>query len=79
MCIRDRLGRHRKPIVIANIGDFWRPLASLLDHMTVEGFIHTAHQVRPLVIDRVEDILPSIEAAAATTSDTGREEIIERL
>ncbi|SHI54255.1 TIGR00730 family Rossman fold protein [Aureimonas altamirensis] len=74
-----QLGRHRKPIVIANIGDFWRPLASLLDHMTAEGFIHTAHQVRPLVIDRVEDILPSIEAAAATTSDTGREEIIERL
>ena len=74
-----QLGRHRKPIVIANIGDFWRPLASLLDHMSAEGFIHTAHQVRPLVIDRVEDILPSIEAAATPTSDIGREEIIERL
>lgn len=47
--------------------------------MSAEGFIHTAHQVRPLVIDRVEDILPSIEAAAAPTSNTGREEIIERL
>ncbi|WP_062229025.1 LOG family protein [Aureimonas frigidaquae] len=75
-----QLGRHRKPIVIANIDGFWNPLAKLIDHMSAEGFIHTSHQVRPLVIDRVEDIIPAIQAAAAhDAADGGREEIIEKL
>ncbi|MFD2237118.1 TIGR00730 family Rossman fold protein [Aureimonas populi] len=74
----SQLGRHRKPIVIANVGGFWNPLAGLLDHMRDEGFIHTQHQVRPLVIDRVEDILPAIlETAPAHREGAG--EIIERL
>lgn len=75
-----QLGRHRKPIVIANIDGFWNPLAKLIDHMSAEGFIHTSHQVRPLVIDRVEDIIPAIQAAAShDAADGGREEIIEKL
>ncbi|KAA0971277.1 TIGR00730 family Rossman fold protein [Aureimonas fodinaquatilis] len=74
-----QLGRHRKPIVIANINGFWNPLAALLDHMREEGFIHTAHQVQPLVIDRVEDIIPAILQAAENGNRHGREEIIEKL
>lgn len=76
----SQLGRHAKPIVIANVAGFWDPLARLLDHMTAEGFIHTAHQVRPLVIDRVEDILPEVQAAWAKTAAAGGEpRIIERM
>ena len=55
-----QLGRHAKPIAIANIGGFWDPLSSLLDHMRDEGYIHTAHQVHPLVIERAEDIVPKL-------------------
>ena len=28
-----QLGRHKKPILLANIGGFWDPLCALLDHM----------------------------------------------
>ena len=28
-----QLGRHNKPILIANIDGFWDPLIALLDHM----------------------------------------------
>ena len=28
-----QLGRHKKPILVANIGGFWDPLCALLDHM----------------------------------------------
>ena len=28
-----QLGRHKKPILAANIGGFWDPLCALLDHM----------------------------------------------
>lgn len=75
----SQLGRHRKPIGIANIDGFWDPFSSLLDHMREAGFIHTAHQVRPIIRDRIEDLLPAIEAAAVPTERAGVEEVIERL
>ncbi|WP_102957842.1 TIGR00730 family Rossman fold protein [Mangrovicella endophytica] len=74
-----QLGRHEKPIAIANVGGFWKPLSSLLDHMAAEGFIHTAHQVRPLVIDRIEEVIPRLTGKPASTAADGRVEIIERL
>ena len=55
-----QLGRHAKPMVFANVNDFWKPMLELIDHMSESGFIHTAHKVRPLVIDRIEDIVPAI-------------------
>src|SRR5690606_32713867 len=38
-----QLGRHKKPILIANINGFWDPLRALLDHMKELAFIHTAN------------------------------------
>ena len=37
--------------------DFWDPMLALIDHMTAEGFIHTAHRVKPLVVDEPEAIV----------------------
>ena len=34
-----QLGRHKKPILLANIKDFWEPLCALLDHMKKLEFI----------------------------------------
>jgi len=55
-----QLGRHDKPIVLANISGFWSPLTGLLDHMKGEGFLHTAHKIAPLVVDDAADIVPAI-------------------
>lgn len=60
-----QLGHHRKPIVFANVGGFWNPMTALLDHMRGEGFIHTGHLVRPLVIDAADKVVPAILVAAA--------------
>ncbi len=46
-----QLGRHRKPMVFANILGFWDPMLAMIAHMQEEGFIHTAHLVKPLVIE----------------------------
>jgi hypothetical protein len=59
-----QLGQHRKPILILDVAGFWTPLRALLDHMHDAGFIHAANRIRYLVADRVEDVLPQIEAAA---------------
>lgn len=60
-----QLGHHRKPIVFGNVGGFWTPMLALIDHMRAEGFVHTAHLVRPLVVDEPEAIVAAILAAAA--------------
>ncbi len=75
----SQLGRHRKPIAIANVDGFWDPFSKLLEHMREAGFIHTAHQVRPIIKDRIEDLLPAIEAAAQPAERDGVEAVIERL
>ena len=64
-----QLGRHRKPMVFANILGFWDPMLALLAHMQAEGFIHTGHLVQPLVIAEVEEIIPAILAAARAGGD----------
>lgn len=76
-----QLGHHRKPMVFANIGGFWDPMLALLDHMRDEGFIHTAHQVRPLVVNEVEAIVPAILSAASAigTPAEGVPSIIEKM
>jgi uncharacterized protein (TIGR00730 family) len=58
-----QLQRHDKPVMIANVGGFWRPLLFLLDHMRDQGFIRPQLEARYMVCDSVDQILPQIEAA----------------
>ncbi|WP_299861480.1 TIGR00730 family Rossman fold protein [uncultured Hoeflea sp.] len=74
-----QLGRHAKPMVFANVSGFWDPLNALLEHMSGEGFIHTAHLVRPMVIDRAEDVVPAIMAAAVPADAAGEADVIKRM
>ncbi len=64
-----QLGRHKKPIVLANIEAFWDPLCALLDHMKELAFIRPGLPVEPIVVGRVEDILPRMRAAVARLSE----------
>ncbi|MGU3400175.1 TIGR00730 family Rossman fold protein [Brucellaceae bacterium D45D] len=73
-----QIGQHTKPMVFANINNFWQPMLAMLDHMRNEGFLHTAQKVQPLVIDRPEDIIPAILAANGK-ADQGDPEIIGRM
>jgi uncharacterized protein (TIGR00730 family) len=75
-----QLGRHTKPIVLANINHFWDPLTGLLNHMREAGFIHTSNLVKPLVINTAEAIIPAIFAASVKVeSGSGDADVIERL
>jgi len=62
-----QLGRHNKPILLANIDNFWDPLLALLSHMRATEFIRPTLTVDILQAKRVEDILPRLRAAAALT------------
>lgn len=76
-----QLGRHRKPIVFANIGGFWDPMLALLDHMRAEGFVHTARLVQPVIVDTAEAVVPAVlsEAAATGIPAEGDPSVIDRL
>jgi uncharacterized protein (TIGR00730 family) len=78
----QQLGRHSKPVLLANIDNFWEPLFSLLAHMRMTEFIRASLPLEVLKADKVEDILPRLRAAASRTSDAGKElapEVARRL
>ncbi|MGO9390071.1 TIGR00730 family Rossman fold protein [Rhodoblastus sp.] len=60
-----QLERHDKPVLIADIAGFWRPLLALLDHMREQAFIRPPSEPHYLVCDRVEEILPMLEATVS--------------
>jgi len=68
-----QLGRHRKPVLLANIENFWEPLCALLDHMKKLEFIRGDLNFDLLVADRVEDILPMLRKAAAAVPEAAKE------
>ncbi len=73
-----QLGRHTKPILLANVDGFWEPLLALLAHMRATQFIRPTLAVDVLKAERVEDILPRLRAAAAR-APVGTEELAPEL
>ncbi len=67
-----QLGRHKKPILLANIEGFWQPLCALLDHMKALEFIRGDLNFDLLVTDKVEDILPMLRKAAEAVPDDAK-------
>jgi hypothetical protein len=67
-----QLGRHKKPILLANINDFWQPLCALLDHMKALEFIRGDLNFDLLVADKVADILPMLQNAAAAVPEDAK-------
>jgi uncharacterized protein (TIGR00730 family) len=74
----QQLGRHTKPVLLANIDGFWEPLLALLAHMRATEFIRPSLQVNILKAERVEEILPRLRAAASRAPE-GTEELAPEL
>ena len=65
----QQLGRHTKPVLLANIEGFWEPLLALFTHMRATQFIRPSLTVDVIKVERVEDILPHLRATAARVMD----------
>ena len=61
-----------KPIAIANIGRFWDPLCALLAHMEKLEFIRAGLTINPIIVERVEDILPKLQEAARSVPEAAK-------
>lgn len=74
----SQLGRHTKPIVIANIEGFWDPFLKLLEHMKGDTFIRPGLDVHFNVVDRIEDVVPAILASAPAKVPQREDTIAEK-
>jgi uncharacterized protein (TIGR00730 family) len=74
-----QLGRHKKPILFANVGGFWDPMLVMFTHLLTLGFLSNGRQLSYLVADDVEDILPALIAAAAKVPEAEKVGVVERV
>lgn len=55
-----QLGLHAKPIVLVNIGGFWDPLVTLIDHIETTRFAHGTLTQSVQVVDNVPAAMPAL-------------------
>ncbi len=67
-----QLGRHKKPILVANVERFWDPLCVLLDHMEEMQFIRAGLSINLLVAETIEEVLPKVTAAARAVAEADK-------
>ncbi|MGY6569086.1 MAG: LOG family protein [Salinarimonas sp.] len=74
-----QLGRHRKPILMLSVADFYKPLLVLLAHMRQNGFIRPGMELSYLVAERPEDVIGMLRDAARRrgSGDAHEESLIE--
>jgi len=60
-----QLGRHRKPVLLANVDGFWNPLLDLLNHMAEEKFVRREFIERIVSVAHMDDIVPTLSRLAA--------------
>jgi uncharacterized protein (TIGR00730 family) len=68
-----QLGRHRKPVLVANIKGFWNPLCALFEHMQRLEFIRSGLTFNLLVADAVSDILPMLRKAVEAVPEEAKQ------
>ncbi|MGZ5917137.1 MAG: LOG family protein [Methyloceanibacter sp.] len=68
----SQLGRHARPIVLANIEGFWNPLLTLFEGMRAEGFVRKGLELNLQVVDRVAEIIPAITRALTPRAEDGK-------
>lgn len=68
-----QLGRHKKPILLANVNGFWDPLCALLDHMKALAFIRAGMDVNLMVANDVDNIIPMLHKAMQGVSETAKD------
>jgi uncharacterized protein (TIGR00730 family) len=60
-----QLGLHDKPVVLVNLGGYWDPLLAMLDRMVAQGYVRPAARTLVTTVERIEDVLPALDAGPA--------------
>ncbi|CFX42725.1 conserved protein of unknown function [Candidatus Filomicrobium marinum] len=75
----SQLGQHQKPIIIANINNFWDPLLTLFEHMKAQAFIRETLHLKFTVVSRAEDIVDAaVEACESAQNGASEESVLAK-
>lgn len=74
-----QLGRHKKPVVLVSVDDFWAPLLGLFDHMRGHGFIRDGLDLSYLVAKDAAGVVPLLKAAGHEPDDRAEELVTKRM
>ncbi len=58
-----QLRLHDKPVVVVNTDGYWEPFLALVEAVVAGGFAHPAVRDLFTVVDRIDQVLPALEAA----------------
>ncbi len=72
----SQLGRHEKPVILANIAGFWSPFLTLLAHMRDQQFIRASMEVSYTVVERADKIVVTAMAGIPPVEDVAAEEAV---
>lgn len=75
----SQLGRHNKPIMLANINGFWDPLLTLFDHMRDFKFIREEFEVTYKTFDSVGPLVDFANAYFETRDKSAPPEDVARI
>jgi uncharacterized protein (TIGR00730 family) len=74
-----QLGRHRKPVVLVSVADFWAPLLDLFEHMRRHGFIREGLDLSYLVAPDADGVVPLLQAASRQPDDRAETLVTKRM
>jgi uncharacterized protein (TIGR00730 family) len=75
----SQLGRHRKPIVLVSVADFWGPLLTLFEHMREQGFIRPGLDLSYLVAPDADAVVPMLRRTGRGDDPEAERFVEERL
>jgi hypothetical protein len=62
-----QLRLHDKPIAFADIGDYWAPFLTLVDHVVGKGFARPDVRQHYLVVADIDEVIPALRRQPAPT------------
>jgi uncharacterized protein (TIGR00730 family) len=65
-----QLGLHDKPVFIVDVGGYWRPLETLLDHVVAQGFAASVVPRLTRIVPDVAALMTALLATAKPPSET---------
>ena len=74
-----QLGRHRKPVILVSVAEFWAPLLGLFDHMRDHGFIREGLDLSYLVAPDAAGVVPLLQAAGHAPDDRAEALVTKRM
>lgn len=64
-----QLGIHDKPVVIANIKEYWTPFLALIDNIVDGGFMREDDKRIAITVQTIDDVLPALKKAPEESFD----------